>query len=287
MRNFLLLAFACLFSGLLSAQKKNAAYQLQIRQTTDPIKIDGIIDEPGWANASIARDFYMVNPMDTSYARVKTEVAMTYDHDNLYLYAICYNSMPGPYMVQSLRRDFDFVKNDNFLVFLDPFEDQTNGLAFGTNAAGAQWDGIMYEGGRVDLSWENKWVSEVKQYSDRWVLEMAIPFKTLRYKKGLTRWGVNFSRNDLKTTEKSSWAPVPRQFPTASLAYTGTLVWDQAPPQPGANISLIPYALGGISKNYQPATARTYRRDVGLDAKVAITSSLNLDLTVNPDFSQV
>jgi len=281
------LILACLFSTVISGQKKNASYELHIHPTSESLYIDGIINEAGWQKTEVARDFFMVNPMDTSYARVKTEVVMTYDKNNLYLYAVCYNSLPGPYMVESLRRDFSFTKNDNFLVFMDPFEDQTNGFAFGTNAAGAQWDGLMYEGGKVDLSWENKWISEVKQYNDRWVVEMAIPFKTLRYKKDITRWGINFSRNDLKTTEKSSWAPVPRQFPTASLAYTGTLVWDVAPPVPGANVSLIPYALGGVSKSYNPASANTYRHNPGLDAKVAITSSLNLDLTLNPDFSQV
>ena len=287
MKLFISLILACLFSTVINGQKKNASYELHIHPASDLLHIDGIINEAGWQKAAIARNFFMVNPMDTSYAKVKTEVAMAYDKDNLYLYAVCYDSLPGPYMVESLHRDFSFGKNDNFLVFIDPFEDQTNGFAFGTNAAGAQWDGLMYEGGKVDLSWENKWVSEVKQYADRWVLEMAIPFKTLRYKKDITRWGINFSRNDLKTTEKSSWAPVPRQFPTASLAYTGTLVWDVAPPVPGANVSLIPYALGGVSKSYHPALANTYRHTAGLDAKVAITSSLNLDLTLNPDFSQV
>lgn len=287
MKLIISLILACLFSTVISGQKKNASYELHIHPTSESLYIDGIINEAGWQKTEVARDFFMVNPMDTSYARVKTEVVMTYDKNNLYLYAVCYNSLPGPYMVESLRRDFSFTKNDNFLVFMDPFEDQTNGFAFGTNAAGAQWDGLMYEGGKVDLSWENKWISEVKQYNDRWVVEMAIPFKTLRYKKDITRWGINFSRNDLKTTEKSSWAPVPRQFPTASLAYTGTLVWDVAPPVPGANVSLIPYALGGVSKSYNPASANTYRHNPGLDAKVAITSSLNLDLTLNPDFSQV
>ena len=72
--------------------------------------------------------------------------------------------------------------------------------------------------------------------------------------KGITRWGVNFSRLDLKTTEKSSWTPIPRQFPTAALAMTGVLLWDEAPPSPGPNISLIPYAIGGLSSDYEANT---------------------------------
>jgi hypothetical protein len=229
----------------------------------------------------------MVLPMDTSAAKVRTEVRMSYDGKHLYLLAVCYHALPGPYYVESLRRDFNFGKNDNFLLFMDPFDDQTNGFSFGANAAGAQWDGLMYEGGKVDLSWDNKWTSEVKNYEDRWVFEAAIPFKTIRYKKGITRWGINFSRLDLKTTEKSSWAPVPRQFPTASLAYTGVLVWDQPPPSTGLNLSVIPYVLGGVSRNYESGTPNDYRRSAGVDAKIAVTSALNLDLTINPDFSQV
>ena len=150
-----------------------------------------------------------------------------------------------------------------------------------------QQDGLMYEGGKVDLSWDNKWNSAVKKDDDKWIFEASIPFKTIRYKKGITKWGINFSRLDLKTTEKSSWAPVPRQFPTASLAYTGILVWDQPPPEAGSNISIIPYVLGGASKNYKDETPTSYKKEIGFDAKVAVTSSLNLDLTVNPDFSQV
>ncbi len=245
------------------------------------------MDEQAWKDASVADNFFMVLPMDTSHAKVKTSVRMTYDAQNIYIIAICYLTRNAPYMVQSLRRDFSFVKNDNFIFFMDPFDDRTNGFTFGANAAGAQWDGSLYSGGSADLSWDNKWVSVVKNYPDKWIFEAAIPFKTIRYKKGITQWGINFSRLDLKEAEKSSWTPVPRQFPTASLAYTGTLVWDEAPPEAGANVSIIPYVLGGISKNYVAKTPNDYRKAVGGDAKVSLSSSLNLDLTVNPDFSQV
>jgi hypothetical protein len=271
----------------LCAQKKNDSFQLQIRSTSSPVKIDGVMDEEAWVQADVATDFYMVLPMDTSIAKVRTEVRMTYDEQNLYLVATCFHLLPGRYFVESLRRDFAFGKNDNFLLFMDTFDDQTNGFSFGANAAGAQWDGIMYEGGKVDLSWDNKWTSVVTKDDDKWVFEAAIPFKSIRYKKGITQWGINFSRLDLRTTEKSSWTPIPRQFPTASLAYTGTLVWDEPPPQAGSNISIIPYMLGGVSKDHEKNTSAAYRKEIGVDAKVAVTSSLNLDLTINPDFSQV
>lgn len=268
-------------------QKINDAFRYKIQKATTPITINGILSEDSWLNAQVAADFHMVLPMDTSYANVKTEVRMTYDDHNVYLSVVSFHAPGSRYVVESLKRDFSFGKNDNFLVFIDPFDDQTNGFTFGVNAAGAQWDGTMYEGSRVDLSWDNKWSSMVKNLEDRYVVEMAIPFKSIRYKKGITSWGINFSRLDVKTTEKSSWAPVPRQFPTASLAYTGILEWDQPPPEAGPNISLIPYVLGGLSRDFEHDDVLVKRKEIGGDAKIAITSSLNLDLTVNPDFSQV
>ncbi|HEY8398613.1 MAG TPA: DUF5916 domain-containing protein [Flavihumibacter sp.] len=274
-------------SHFAQAQKINDRYNLSIRKTDTPVKVDGLMDDAAWQDADVARDFFMVLPMDTSIANVKTEVRMCYDDNNLYLIAVCYHGAPGGYVVESLRRDFAFLKNDNFLFFFDPFEDKTSGFSFGANAAGAQWDGFIYEGGKMDLSWDHKWISKVVNYEDRWVFEAAVPFKSIRYKKGITSWGINFSRNDLRTFEKSSWAPVPRQFPTVSLAYTGNLNWDAPPPAAGANISLIPYVLGGVSRDYANKTPTDYRKEIGADAKISITSSLNLDLTVNPDFSQV
>ncbi len=287
MRITVLLLYLLLLSLPLLAQKKNASYQLPIHKTSAPVKIDGSPEDAAWQEAEVATDFYMVLPMDTSDAKVRTEVRMSYDDHHLYLLAICYHA-PGDYVVESLRRDFSFGSNDNFLLFMDPFDDQTNGFSFGANAAGAQWDGLMYEGGKVNLSWDNKWVSVVKNQEDRWVFEAAIPFKTIRYKKGITRWGINFSRLAIKAGyEKSAWAPVPRQFPTASLAYTGTLIWDEPPPAAGPNISVIPYVLGGHTRNHEQGESNDYQGDAGVDAKVAITSSLNLDMTLNPDFSQV
>jgi len=277
----------CFISCFLIAQKKNSAFQLHIKKATSSITIDGAMTEESWHNAEAAENFFMVLPMDTSHAKVRTEVRMTYDSSNLYIIAVCYLNRPGPYMIESLRRDFVFGKNDNFIFFIDPFDDRTNGFTFGANAAGAQWDGTLYNGGSADLSWDNKWTSAVRNFPDQWIFEASIPFKSIRYKKGITNWGINFSRLDIKVAEKSAWAPVPRQFPTASLAYTGNLIWDAPPPDAGSNISVIPYVLGGLNKDYANRTKTDYRKDIGADAKVAVTSSLNLDLTVNPDFSQV
>ena len=293
---FLQLIFVGAFfslSTLSFAQKKNAHIQYHIKQASDSIIIDGKMTETAWKNAQVAEKFGMVLPMDTSVANLPTEVRMTYDKKNIYILATCYKPALGKDMVESLKRDWNFGKNDNFLLFMDTYGDLTNGFAFGTNAVGAQWDGTMFDGGSVDLNWDNIWTSAVFNDATKYVWEAAIPFTSIRYKNGVKEWGINFSRNDLKTTEKSSWAPMPRNFPTASLSYTGSLVWDQELPAHQNNFSLIPYFKTSYGKDFanadgsKIATQPSYGREIGMDAKISLSSSLNLDLTVNPDFSQV
>ncbi len=271
----------------LTSQKKNADYRLHIKKTNYPIKVDGIEDDRAWEDADEATDFFRVLPMDDGLANEQSAIKMTYDDKNLYLLATFYNATEANYFVESLRRDFSFGKNDNFLLFLDPFNNQTTGFSFGSNAFGAQWDGTMYDGSRIDLNWDSKWISEVTRNDDKWVFEMAVPFKSIRYEEGVTEWGINFSRLDLKSSEKSSWTPIPRQFPTAALAYTGTLVWDTPPPAPGTNFSIIPYVLGEVNRDIEANEDTKTNGKIGGDIKFSLTSSLNLDLTVNPDFSQV
>lgn len=268
-------------------QKQNASFRLNIRKATGPIRIDGTGNDAAWQDTDVAKDFFMVLPMDGGKANEPTEIRMAYDEKNIYLLATFYHKMKGDYYVESLRRDFSFGKNDNFLLFLDPFNNQTTGFSFGSNAYGAQWDGTMYNGSNIDLNWDSKWISETTRDDEKWIFEMALPFKSIRYQDGVSEWGINFSRLDLKSTEKSSWTPVPRQLPTASLAHTGTLVWDMPPPSPGLNFSLIPYILGNVGKDLENSENTDYDTKVGGDVKFSLTSSLNLDLTVNPDFSQV
>lgn len=282
-----LLLLLVLMSGGVFAQKKNEAYQYHIFEATAPVKVDGLENDVAWQNTEVAKDFFMITPMDTSFARNKTEVRLCYDKHNLYIMAINYKAAKGALVVESLKRDFNFGANDNFFVVLDTFEDLTNGFSFGASAAGAIWDGQQADGGTINLNWDNKWTSVTKNYEDRWVWEAAIPFKTIRYRPENTRWGFNGSRLDITTNEKSAWAPVPRQFQSANLAFAGVLIWDKPLPPAGKNISLIPFALSNVSKNHTNKTDPNWKADFGGDAKIALNSSLNLDLTVNPDFSQV
>ena len=119
-----------------------------------------------------------------------------------------------------------------------------------------------------------------------WTAELAIPFRSLRYNPAITRWGVNFARQDLKRNEQSSWSAIPRGINVSNLAYEGTLVFDGTLPPSGANIVLNPYITGGTSVSSANSPIKV-QYNAGIDAKIGIGNSLNLDLTVNPDFSQV
>lgn len=264
----------------------NQNFKIHAKRTTGVIKLDGIINEEDWLKAEKATDFYMVLPYDTGHSVAKSEVMMVYDDKAFYLAVIFHDTLPGKRPVESLRKDFVFANNDNFLVFIDPYNDQTTGYSFGVNAAGAIWDGTMSGGQSVNLIWDCKWESKTKNYPDKWVSEMRIPFKSVRYKPEVDHWNIQFSRQDLKLNEKSAWAPVPRQFPTASLAYAGQLKWEMPPPKSGLKLAMIPYLYGSASRNFEKEENTRYRKDFGFDAKLGLSSSLNLDLTYNPDFSQ-
>ncbi len=262
-------------------------FRLNAIRTTNPIEVDGILDEASWQNALRAKQFHRIQPIDTGYAHSPTEVMMAYDDSHFYLGVICFDTLPGKRPTESLRRDWNFGSNDNFFAAIDTYNDQTNGFAFGVNAVGAQWDGIQSDGGNVSLEWDGKWESKVQNYPDRWVAEFSIPFKTVRYREGDREWGINFSRLDLKSNEKSAWAPVPRQFASANLAYTGTLAWKEAPPPSGVRFSLIPYVSGKLTHQKESGEDLKLSGSAGLDAKVILSTSMNLDVTINPDYSQV
>ncbi len=262
-------------------------YRIHISKTESELRIDGILDEQAWKNADMANQFHRVLPTDTGFAIAQTEVRVCYTQSSLYIGIICLDPTPGKRPVESLRRDWSFPKNDNFIVFIDTYNDQTNGFAFGISPAGAQWDGIQSNGGKVNLDWDTKWKAAVTNFDDRWVAEFEIPFRSLRYHGGAEEWGINFSRQDLKTAEKSSWAPMPRQFATATLAYTGSLVWEEPLPSSGARFSMIPFVSAKATQNTSAGKSFVPKASMGLDSKVILSTSMNLDLTINPDYSQV
>ncbi|WP_373514361.1 DUF5916 domain-containing protein [Persicitalea sp.] len=284
--SFLLPAF--FLSSLSKAQTTNEEnYRLHIRKAIGTIVLDGRLDEPDWQAAEVTSPFRQTFPYDTSAAVQQTETRMTFDDENLYISYVIYQ--PRNYAVQSLRRDFpQGGGTDLIIVNLDTFKDKQNAFHFAVNPYGVQREGLLSNGVDVTNDWDNKWYTEVTNFDDRWVVELAIPFKTLRYKitEGTNEWNVNFFRNNLDINERSAWAPIPRGIRSNNIAFSGLLIWDAPPPQPGVNISLIPYVSYNTSRDYLNQKDGVGKPGLGIDAKIAITPSLNLDLTVNPDFAQ-
>jgi len=290
----LLFIFFSLLSFSLIAQKEfsnDGKYILHIKKATGKIIIDGKLDEADWQTATPLTNFNQNYPSDTSQAEMQTIARVTFDDQFLYVSGVCYQ--PHKYTVQSLRRDYPNSSSDNFFVTLDPFRDKLNGFYFAATPYGIQKEALIFTGpGGVDnnIDWDNKWYCNATSEEDKFIIEMAIPFKTLRYKlntNGINEWDINFGRTNYKYNEKSSWAPIPKNFRMIDLNFSGKLIWDDAPPSPGKNFSIIPFALVGRSKDFEAGTPANNDIEAGFDAKVGITPSLNLDLTVNPDFAQV
>lgn len=269
---------------------------LHIRKAASVIQTDGALDEAAWLNAPVAVDFKKQFPVDSGLADTRTEVRMTFDQHNLYVGVTCWQAR-GDYTVQSLKRDFPNGTGDAVNILLDPTKDGLNGFLFSVSPLNVQREAWIDNGVTLSFEWDNRWISAVQNHDDRWVAEIAIPFKTLRYNvsEGENSWHVNFVQVRLKNWEVSTWRPVPRQYAANNLAFCSKLVWDDAPPKPGASISLIPYGTGSYGVDYRrdkntlevldkPGSSKF---GVGGDAKIGVTPSLNLDLTFNPDFSQV
>ena len=286
MKYYLLILCCITLSWAAKAQKK-ITYQIEAKKVSNSINLDGILDEEDWLQAVVVSDFYLNFPFDSSFASLQTEVRVLFDKNFIYVGAKCYQKQED-YVVSSLRRDFGNDDNDFFGVYFDTFQDKTNGFSFQVNPMGVQQEGLLSDGGNGggQNEWDNKWYSEVKQYPEFWVVEMAIPLKTLRYKGNASEWGINFGRASRKVNEVSSWVPVTRNLRVFNLGFTGKLKFAEPLPRPGANVALIPYVTASHSENYITDQKKS-STNVGGDAKIAVTPSLNLDLTINPDFSQV
>ncbi len=274
------------------SQETRDNFRYAITKTSEAIAIDGNESDAAWEGVNEIPNFINHWPVDSGQANALTNVKVTYDEEFIYVLAICYDN--GSRVVQSLRRDDDdgHWNSDNFTVVLDPMNSRQNGFMFGVNAGGSQIEAQLNIN-RVrtdyDQNWDNKWYSTVRSYDDHWTVEMAIPFKTLRYALNQPEWGINFIRGDMERNEYSTWTQFPLNYGGVDLNFMGTLDWDQSPKKARGKVVLIPYLSGGTQRDFEEEEQRSYNKtsDTGIDAKVAITGSLNLDLTVNPDFSNV
>lgn len=266
-----------------------AAQVYSIRKTDRNIVIDGILSEDVWSKADVKGGFIQHFPYDTSEAETQTRFMLTYDDNRLYAAFICVNRNPDkPFVVQSLKRDFSINQSDAVVLTLSPFADGQNGFSFGVTPQNAQREGAVENGGGfgVSTAWDQIWYSATRIARDTWFAEFEIPFKSLRFPEGLSTWRFNVARSDFRNNEVSTWVKVPRMFNISALIFTGTLQWPEPPARKGPNIALIPY-ISSLASGDRNEFLKDNTPRVGLDAKVGLSSSLNLDVTLNPDFAQV
>lgn len=258
---------------------------------TGAITLDGKLDELEWQNGEPAQDFWETFPADTNHSAYPTEIYFGFDDTNLYVAAIC--RTPGvEFIIPSLRRDYRAGGNDNITFVFNPFRDKTNAIVFGMNPYGVTREALIYNGGesREDFreEWDNKWRGESYIGDGYWSCEMIIPLASMRFPSGSDEWFFNSYRMDTQSNTRSTWHRIPQNQTIMSLAYMGSLHFEGgAPMAQGKNLVLIPYAGGGMRRDYQNDLPTNVDGGIGGDAKIGIGSGLNLDLTVNPDFSQV
>ena len=262
-------------------------YQLDLIKTTDVIKIDGILDEAIWANTKLVNADNKKFPNNIGEAKRKTEVRLTFDEKNIYFAFKVYDS--GTAIIKSLKRDVGHDGNDGIGIVLDPLNQKTNGFFFVLSAMNVQSeDQLSSSTERMsDWSWDTKWFSATKDYGNFWVAEIMIPLKSLRYDPNQKHWGINFIRIDAKNVQYNTWAKVPPTFRSYDLGYTGVIHWPTPPPMNSNNLIIQPYITGTANEDKQNNKTLNANGNAGFDAKVAVNTSLNLDVTVNPDFSQV
>lgn len=280
-----------LLLGLVLCATTAIAQDIIFKKIDTPILIDGEIDDI-WAEADSAYDWMQYFPYDSSLAVNQSVAKVLYDDKNVYVLGIMYSdSKDREYVTPSLRRDFRGAANDNFTIILDTFQDQTNAFTFGINPFGVRREGLVANGGSgqssFSLDWDNVWRGESKIYEGYWVAEMAIPLNSLRFNEGQTNWNINFYRIDSENAERSTWTPIQRNFSLFNLASTRVAEWEEPTKRSGKNISFIPYVAGNYNQNFEEGQDAQTGFNAGFDLKFGITPGLNLDLTVNPDFSQV
>src|SRR5256714_3723883 len=268
-----------------------------------PPTIDAKLDDDVWKSAAVFKDFVQTSPGDNIAPSKPTEVIMGCDAKTLYIAFHCFDE-PDKIRATVAKRD-DSFNEDNVRMYLDTFNDQRRAYILGWNPLGIQADGIMTEGSGTDFSIDIVMESKGMIGSDGWTLEVAIPFKSLRYEAGKGKfWGIHILRNiDRFNDEFDSWMPTSRDIssqlvqeghltglenistehtleviPSLTLSETGNRVSALSALQQAANPALLD--PGRILN--QPV-----KMDLGVTAKYGITPTVTLDLAINPDFAQV
>jgi hypothetical protein len=259
-----------------------------------PIRIDGVLDDALYDLVLPISDFIQVEPQEGAPATEKTDLWLAFDDQHIYLAFRCWDSTPDRRVATEMRRDSGTTWNGNDVVsfFIDPFYDRRNGVGFTINSIGGRNDGQITNERQYAGDWNPIWDFSVGRFEGGWTVEVALPFKSIRYRAGSTQiWGFNALRTNRWKNELSTVARIPpgrgmQSVQQASMA--ATVVGIEAPA--GArNLDVKPYATTSLvsDANARPRVINDLNGDIGLDVKYGVTQNLIADLTYNTDFAQV
>ncbi len=262
---------------------------------TTPLRVDGTLDEEVYRRERPFGGFIQVAPRYGAEQSERTEVWVMYDEHNMYVACRCWDSAtPDKWIANELRRDTNQLRqNDQIGVMFDTFYDRRSGFLFYTNPLGARADYSVVDEGGSNTDWNPVWESKTGRFDGGWTVEMAIPFKSLRYRSGPNQvWGIQLRRAVRRKNEWAYLTPVPQILagPQAfnRISSGGTLVGLDLPPA-GKNLELKPYAISRLTTDRvrTPPLANDATGDLGGDIKYGVTANLTADFTANTDFAQV
>jgi hypothetical protein len=270
---------------------------LRAYRVNGQLRIDGVIDEDFYSRVPPIDAFVQAIPEVDGEPTERTEAWIGFDDDNVYVAAKIYDSMgPEGWIANEMRRDSrQLQSNDHFAVFLDTFYDRRNALGFSTTALGGFSDFQITNEGNPNMDWNPVWETRSALFDGGWSVEMAIPFRSLRYRPGREQvWGIQMRRSILRRNEWEFIRALPIQvgsggtMATFRVSMYGTLVGIEAP-ESRRPIELKPYGTAGLRTDRIAADPywNDGYADAGLDAKYGITENLTADFTVNTDFAQV
>ncbi|MCS6969116.1 MAG: DUF5916 domain-containing protein [Cytophagales bacterium] len=289
MKNIFLIATLLAAAWQTAAQTETVS--LTAKYTDEKIVIDGKLDEPVWQTAEKITNFWQYFPTDSVKARNQTQARVLYNDEAIYIGILAHTS-GNRFVINSLRRDFMGAENDNVALVFDTFSDGNTAYLFSASPYGVQREALVADGGAnresFNLAWDMKWQVESTRGENFYILEIAIPFSSMKFPEGSQKWRFQVFRWDLQSNEQSAWSRVPQNQLLANLAFMGELIFEKPLGKSRPPIYLIPYVNGLSAKDFQTEQAKTTNKfSTGVDAKVAIGNGMNLDITLNPDFSNV
>ena len=290
----LLLAALAAPSAAAAAQptptEEDAAPVVRAVRITTPPELDGVLDEPLWREIPPVTGFRQRAPVDGAPASEPTEVRIAYDENALYFGFHFFDSEPSRIRRAILERGGRIDKDDRIIIGLDTYHDRRNAYIFEVGALGTQDDALLSDESldREDWNWDGVFTTETTVTEDGWVLEMAIPFTTIRFADVEEPvMGIAFARTIRRKNETAIWPHIGQDYRSgiAQVSQYATLIGLESVRR-GRHLELKPYGSFGAQ---QPAgeTGLDAQGKVGADLKYRVTPNLTLDLTWNTDFAQV